>query len=371
MTAEWAINGRFLAQNQSGVQRYAEEITRGLDTLLNERSANERPNVALLCPPGSCRLEGMVWVKQRVVGKRQGHTWEQFDLPRFVRDGLLSLGNTGPLAVRKQILCIHDVNTRLFPESYSRQFRLLYRVLLPALGRRAEHVTTVSAFSAAQLAHFKIAASPKITCIPNGHEHANAWVPQSSDAIREALDARTIVMIGSPAPHKNVALLLRLAPRLKEYGLKVAIAGSLDARVFAGPSQAGTFDALTRSENIVWLGRISNEELASVLQGCLCLAFPSYTEGFGLPALEAMALGCPVVASNRASIPEVCGSAALYAEPDDDETWLAHFRHLSADADLRARMSATGIAQSQRFSWRTSAGLYLDLMTKMATRTAS
>ncbi len=89
--------------------------------------------------------------------------------------GLVSLCNTGPLGVRKQIVCIHDANTRNYPESYSRAFRSLYRMLMPAIGSAARQVATVSHFSAGELARFGIAKPRKIFVAPNGHEHAARW----------------------------------------------------------------------------------------------------------------------------------------------------------------------------------------------------
>jgi glycosyltransferase involved in cell wall biosynthesis len=118
-------------------------------------------------------------------------------------------------------------------------------------------------------------------------------------------------------------------------------------------------------KGIIWLGRVSNDELAALLKDSLCLAFPSYVEGFGLPALEAMALGCPVVASDRASIPEVCGTAALYAAPDDRAAWLGHFLRLQSDAALRLDLTEKGRARAKHFSWRQSAQLYLNLITHL------
>ena len=97
-----------------------------------------------------------------------------------------------------------------------------------------------------------------------------------------------------------------------------------------------------------------------------CFAFPSLTEGFGLPALEAMALGCPVVASNAASLPEVCGDAALFADPKSPRDWLAQIERLHADPDLARDLRGKGPRQAQRFSWKTSAQAYLDLITALS-----
>src|SRR5262249_5701983 len=147
---------------------------------------------------------------------------------------------------------------------------------------------------------------------------------------------------GSPAPHKNVALMLRLAGQLRRRGLQLAIAGALDTKVFRkGGHKNGmtrTIDLPNPVEGVIWLGRVSDAELAALLKDSLCLAFPSYVEGFGLPALEAMALGCPVIAADRTSIPEVCSGAALYASPDDDQAWLENIMLLRTDQQLRRNL---------------------------------
>jgi glycosyltransferase involved in cell wall biosynthesis len=366
--AQWFINGRFLSQRPTGVQRYAEEIVRALDQFLTEQdSAGKRLKLELLCPPGSRELPGLKSIQCRQVGRGKGHLWEQALLPRYVKGGLVSLGNTGPLAISKHIVCIHDVNPRLFPQSYSRPFRLFYRGLLPALGRRAESITTVSQYSASQLEHFRIAPASKITVIPNGHEHIDRWQATHSLGTRQAAGPATIVLIGSPAPHKNIALMLRLADRLRQRNIKLAIAGALDTKVFKLNEYETANSTSLKSVvgGVIWLGRVSDKELAALLKDSLCLVFPSYAEGFGLPALEAMALGCPVIASDRASIPEVCGSAALYASPDDDRGWLENIIRLRTDPRLRRELVEKGIARAKIFSWRQSAQLYIRLMAQL------
>jgi glycosyltransferase involved in cell wall biosynthesis len=292
----------------------------------------------------------------RAVGPASGHVWEQAILPGAVRGGLLSLCNTGPIALTKQIVCLHDVNTRIIPESYSRPFRALYRVLHPALGRRAAQVTTVSHYSARQLIHYGIAAETKLRVIPNGHEHALRWQPRHSARTRAAAGRETIFVLGSPAPHKNIGLLLGLAGDFAEAGLRLAIAGMSDSRVFKAAPEGG------EAGNVIWLGRVSDDEIAALLGDCLCLAFPSFVEGFGLPAVEAMAWSCPVVASDKASLPEVCGEAALYASPDEPAAWRDQIIRLSRDGTLRDGLVEKGRARMQKFNWRRSAEQYLQAM---------
>jgi glycosyltransferase involved in cell wall biosynthesis len=225
----------------------------------------------------------------------------------------------------------------------------------------------VSQYSASQLEHFRIAPASKITVIPNGHEHIDRWQATHSLGTRQAAGPATIVLIGSPAPHKNIALMLRLADRLRQRNIKLAIAGALDTKVFKLNEYETANSTSLKSVvgGVIWLGRVSDKELAALLKDSLCLVFPSYAEGFGLPALEAMALGCPVIASDRASIPEVCGSAALYASPDDDWGWLENIIRLRTDARLRRELVEKGIARAKIFSWRQSAQLYIRLMAQL------
>ncbi len=361
MTRQWTINGRFLAQPLSGVQRYAAEIVQALDALIADGHPLARGlDVEVLTHPYNKRTLQLGAVTQRMTGHLGGHVWEQLCLLRAKRGGLISLGNTGPVLARRHVVCIHDVNTRAFPASYSLPFRLLYRTLIPLVGHTAARVTTVSEYSAGELARLGIARAAKITVIPNGHEHALRWRAEHSDATRQAAGRNTILVIGSPAPHKNVGLLLGMADRLAASGFRLAIAGASDARVFS--RNGGERPA---AGNIVWLGRISDNELAALFTDCLCLAFPSFVEGFGLPAIEAMAWGCPVVASDRASLPEVCGDAALYASPTDPDAWFARFAKLRKADGLRASLIAKGREQAARFSWRKSAAAYLQLMAEL------
>lgn len=355
----WTINGRFVTQSVTGVQRYAHEIVRALDTHIADGHPLARDlKVELLVPEVVALPYELRAISMHAAGGAGGHLWEQLVLARAATGGIISLCNTGPVWKRKQFICIHDVNTRICPESYSAQFRALYRVLHPLLGRVAERIPTVSQFSASEIARFGIARPERISVIPDGHEHALRWQPRHSEATRAVAGPDTIVIIGSPAPHKNVGLVLGLADQLKKEGLRVAVVGARDARVFSNSADVALAD------NIAWLGRISDEELAALLGDCLCLAFPSFTEGFGLPALEAMARGCPVVVSDRASLPEICGEAALYASPDDPQACLQQFISLRRDAALKAKLSALGPEQAAKFSWRRSAELYLEAMAR-------
>ncbi|MGN6306368.1 MAG: glycosyltransferase family 4 protein [Mesorhizobium sp.] len=356
MARRWTINGRFLCQPTTGVQRYAREVVLALDALVAEGVPLARGlEVDLCCPPGAGELP-LSCIGRRETGSVGGHAWEQAQLPRSIGGGLLSFCNTGPLSCRKQIVCIHDANVWNAPQSYSLAFRGFYKALLPCLGRTAWGVSTVSNYSLSELVGRGVVPARRVFVAPNGHEHVLRWMPGHSGATRLAASRKTIVMIGSAAPHKNVQLVLDMAGRLAENGFRIAVVGMSDSRIFrSGPAR-------TEVCNIHWLGRISDGELAALLRDSLCLAFPSLTEGFGLPALEAMAIGCPVVVSDRACLPEVCEEGALFAPPDDPEAWFDRFMQLGASEALQLRMTAKGKARASAYSWRATAMRYLEAM---------
>lgn len=357
MARQWTINGRFLSQPTTGVQRYAGEIVRALDALFAEQAPLTRGlELRLHCPPGSSDI-AINSIERCEIGSRGGHLWEQTRLAASLRGGgLLSLCNTGPLLSRKHIVCIHDANVWNAPQSYSLRFRTSYKALLPCLGKTACSISTVSNFSLGELVRLGIVPERRAFVAPNGHEHVLRWKPKHSAATRLAASRETIVMIGGAAPHKNVKLILDMAERLGKAGLKIAVVGMSDSDIFK------TGSARAEAQNIHWLGRISDNELAALLMDSLCLAFPSLTEGFGLPVVEAMALGCPVVVSERASLPEVCRNAALYAAANDPQAWFDRFMGLRNSKALRVQFMGKGKARALAYSWRASALRYLQAM---------
>lgn len=352
----FSINGRFLTQPMTGVQRYAFNVTRAMGAILAQRGET----VPLLVPSNTVdpKLNG---TPLKIIGRSSGHIWEQFTLPRAWPSRLLNLCNTAPAFKTDQVVCIHDANVFLAPESYGVSFRAFYKTLQPLLAQRVARISTVSAFSAREIAQHLSLKVSDIVVLPNGHEHVHTWDPnqatQAPLALRRNLDGTErpfVLALGSRARHKNLGLLFGLAAELSDIGVDLVVAGG----------QAGIFapEELQRNDNVQHLGFVTDHDLAYLFERALCLAFPSFTEGFGLPALEAMARGCPVVSTDRASLPEICGHAALLARPDQPEQWMMHVRALLASADLREDLIGRGRNQAALFSWTDTAQGYLDLM---------
>ncbi|RZI60637.1 MAG: glycosyltransferase [Pseudomonas sp.] len=359
----FAINGRFLSQIPTGVQRYALNILSALDHQLGGCRAT-----SLLVPHGTLD-PGLTHIEFREIGRGfSGHAWEQGPLARDNHDLLLNLCNTAPIARANQIVCVHDANVFAAAASYDRSFRMLYQALQPALVKRAARITTVSQASARQIARYLPIRAEEIAVLPNGHEHALAWradAAEKAPAVVEASSSRSrqfVMALGSRAQHKNLDLLVRASAALDELGIDIVIAGG-DLNIFSATN-------LGRRSNIKTIGRVSDDDLAFFFKHALCLMFPSFNEGFGLPIVEAMALGCPVLSSYHSSMKEVCGDAALLASPFEPIEWVKHIKRLKTSSSLVSDLRDQGFEQARKFSWKESAKGYLNLMHEPATRLA-
>lgn len=350
----FSINGRYLTQEVTGVQRYARNVVREL--------ANQTPTEQpVVLAPRKTAEEEDTSVDIRRIGVLAGHPWEQLELPVACRGPLLNLCNTAPLMKRNQVVCIHDASIFNAPESYRPAFRTAYRYAQPAIAKRAMALTTVSAFSAQEISKHLGVPLREIEVLPNGHEHALDWRPERAVrgvAALEQLGAGQpfVLALASKARHKNLQLIGRLVPHLSSLGIKVVVAGG-DGRGSA------VYDGLADSD-VIQTGYVSDDDIAYLMQRALCLLFPSLTEGFGLPIVEAMAWGCPVVSSDRASMPEVCGDAALMAAPDRPEEWQGQIERLLNSEGLRSELIGRAKERLSRFSWRSTAEGYRSVMDK-------
>jgi glycosyltransferase involved in cell wall biosynthesis len=353
MTAhEFAVNGRFLTQEITGVQRYARNILTAMDPLL----AGKGQCAQIITPSGADDLR-LATLPQIGTGGPGGHAWEQFVLPGKWSGRLLNLCNTAPVAKNDQIICIHDANIFAYGQSYGAAFRQYYSWLQSLVARRSLRIATVSAASARQIARYLPVRAEDIAIVPNGHEHALAWDPDLAKIAPSVLRGKQrqfVMAVGSQAQHKNMQLLIDIAPKLSELGIDVVIAGG-SGSVFAK-------NEIDARPNVAAIGRVTDHDLAYLMERALCLVFPSWTEGFGLPIVEAMARGCPVISSDRASMPEVCGAAAMLASPADPDAWVRHIRAVHDSSGLRQDLVEKGRERARMFSWKNTADEYLDLL---------
>jgi len=355
------INGRFLTQSISGVQRYAQEIVGALDALAGEGALAQR--YMLLTPPGA-RVLDLRHIETRTVGTRNGHLWDQLDFARAVRGGVaLGLAMTGPVAMKRQVVVIHDASVQRHPEHYSRPYVLAHRIIDRLLARRAV-VATVSEFSRRELADVLPVAARDIVVAPNGAEHLSI-APDAGVVERLGLTKNGYFLtLGNLTRNKNLAVALRALARLQPGSAKLVAVGRMERTVFgsAGLPEPGA--------DVLLPGRLDDAEVAGLMQGARALIFPSIYEGFGIPPLEAFVNECPVLASTAPAVQEVCGDAADYFEPHDDATLARLMQMLLDDHDgaLRRDRLAKGKQRVARYTWRGSAQILADACAKVAAR---
>jgi len=352
VTRQIAINGRFLGQQVSGVQRYARELLTALDRVL-ARGDSRCPMTVTVWVPPSVKTKmlpaGLQAVRVRQAGCGSGHFWEQAELPKLARGALLvSLTNSAPLAHPHQVVAIHDAAIRECPKDYKWSYKTWYRGLYLALRRTHARFITVSAFSASEISrHFGI-SEDRLSIIPNAADGFLDLVPDHTILKRYGLLKHAYVLaVGGKAPRKNLELVYRAMAFLKP-SLPLVVAGGGRSRAFA--TSGGT----QISESVV-LDHVSDAAMKEIYGNALCLVFPSRYEGFGLPPLEAMACGCPVIVSQAASMPEVCGNAALYCHPDRADTIASNIEMIMNSPELRNDLIARGAERVRRFSWDDSA----------------
>jgi len=337
------INGKFAAQDTSGVQRVATRLVLALDEQVQSGQC------VLLCPPTAAPPR-MRNIEVRPLGGRQLPltVWEQIVLPWTARQGLLlNLSGSAPAFSRRHVTFMHDAAVFDYPDAYTRTFTDWYRFLYRRLATTASSLITVSTFSRDRLAVSLGIPTSHFSVIPNGSDHLDAR-PDELVLDRFGLrDTPFLLVVGSSNRNKNVEALVAAHGMLKQPPRLVIVGGRYD-RVFAKVRIAA-------QPNVVRTGRLDDTSLIALYRHALALVFPSFYEGFGMPPLEAMANGCPVIAARAASIPEVCGDAALYFDPYDITDIAAALQQVSHDVDLRHRLRKAGTDRAPQFSWASSA----------------
>ena len=340
------------------MQRYAEELLRALDGEVGRpNGAWHAASFSLLVPRDARRLPTFKHISVRQVGRLRGHAWEQLELPWHARGGLLlSLANTGPLMKREQVATVHDASVFVFPDAYSTAFRRWYQFLLPVLGRRVRRVVTDSEFSKAELIRYARIPAEKLKVILLSGEHIRTAPAECGVLTRLGLRPRAYALaVGSQAPHKNLKVLLDSLQYLPARSFDVVVAGGQNPRIFSREGNA-------LGPEIKQAGYVSDGELRALYENAGCFVYPSLYEGFGLPPIEAMTCGCPVVVSREASLPEVCGNAALYCDARSPASVAESVAQVMHDGVLQDHLRTLGRRRASELTWSGAARSLLSIL---------
>lgn len=342
------INGRFLSQSISGVQRFAYEMTKslismGIDiTVLTPRNIN-----------AGYSLDGKIirW------GVNKGHLWEQFDLFLYLKTHgnplMINFSGLGPIHYKNQICTIHDLSYLINPAWFSRNYYRFYRYCTPVLAKNCKKIITVSNYSKNEITRLLKVNPDKVCVIYNAVDFSN--IKPSGP---EKLSTQPYILsVGSIDPRKNLVKLFEAfnKSQIKDK-YRLVLVGE-KANIFS------TIDSDDINKN--WLGYVSDEELVYLYKNASLFVYLSLYEGFGIPPLEAMSLGCPVILSDIPVFHEIFGDSAYYVSPENTEEITNTMHKIISDNNAREEIIKKSFETSSHYSWKKSASLLIKLIEEL------
>ncbi len=344
------VNARFLTQEITGVQRYSIEISKQLHQLNRE--------LVFLAPRNIRHHDTARELNVRTCGINRGHLWEQVDLPLTLKKMgnplLLNLAARGPMFYQNQVITIHDMSPMVDPGWFSGSFNWYYRNVFPILVKHARRIITVSSFSKQEIHRYLNIEPERIAVVYGAPGRCFASRPSTTGSQEKPSDI--VLSVSSLNPRKNLNRLIQafMQADLPDMRLIVVGTGHASFRRDRGHTQSAG------DGRIEFMGRVSDAELAELYGKARFFVFPSLYEGFGLPPLEAMSCGCPVICSNRASMPEICGDAALWVDGMNTAELAGAMKKLDRDGPMREELRQKGFHRVKAFSWENSALRLLD-----------
>ena len=296
--------------------------------------------------------------------------WFEWSVPRILRkeradlfvspDGYLPLRGTVP-----SVAVIHDINFLHRPGDLPLSSRWYYNHYFPEFARRAKRIGTVSEYSKADICRSYGVEPSKISVLYNGiNEHYKPVSDREKQAARDRTTGGTpyFIYIGTLHPRKNIPGLLKAYDLFREEtgsAYRLVIVGE---KMFMTSEIDRTFSGMKHRAEVIFTGRMDPAELQQVLASAEALVFVPFFEGFGIPVIEAMKCGVPVIASDATSLPEVAGGAALLSGPEDFRAIANHMRQVTTDPGLRSGLVSSGLKRAENFSWDRTADKFWDLI---------
>ncbi|MFA5353743.1 MAG: glycosyltransferase family 1 protein, partial [Thermodesulfovibrionales bacterium] len=256
----------------------------------------------------------------------------------------------------KKILVVYDLVWHYFPETMEHYNRMIAKFLFKRAIREADHIVTISEATASSLVEIVGVPREKVSLIyPAAGAYARLAKNDSSDYIADKYGAGRdyILTVSTVEPRKNLKTLLRVFSELKGEGLQLLVAGA------SGWKNSFIYQEYERlgltERDVKFLGYVPDEDMNRLYSGAQLFVFPSIYEGFGMPVLEAMASGTPVIVSNASSLPEVAGDSGILLDPHDEKGWKEAIIKVISGRDLQKKMIREGLERVKLFSWDESA----------------
>ena len=332
----------------TGIARYATHLTAALEQLSVEVRRFAVGRRAFPLPPQTTHIP----VPARLLERWwRAVPWPAIEQLTGSTDLVHASGLLMPRTRRPLVLTVHDIAALRHPELHPARHVRQQRAQLAALAR-ASVVVTVSRATADDLVHLGI-EDEQLVVAPLGVTPLPAPEPP---ALNERIERGYLLTVGETSPRKRYSVLLQALARL-EGDLHLVIAGPPAGDETRLQSLAA---ALGISPHVTRLGAVGDAALAGLYSRALALCFPSVSEGFGLPVLEAMAAGLPVLASDIPATRELAGDAAIYVSGDGERAWADAIEALVADSRLRARAAEAGRVRAAKFTWERTATATLD-----------
>lgn len=343
------VNARFLTQRLTGVQRFAVELS------LRLKKADWK--VFFLCPKNIENSECAQKLDVITFGYTTGHFWEQIELPLYLnRIGnplLLNLCNTAPIYYSNKISTIHDLSYIHGKQWFNWKFRLVYSFLMPKVASSSLYIVTVSESIRKELSSSFQLDRARIYVVSNASSFKFKQVS------KELKNGFNVISVGSMDPRKNLASLINAFIEFQSEleGIQLLIVGD--------EGQSFKKNELISSkipDNIEFLGRVSDKKLSELYASSSLFVSLSLYEGFGIPNLEAMSFGLPVLVSKIESYMEVCGDAGYYVDPKNLYEIKEAILAIKGDLELRMKMQYLSKKQASEFSWNHSLAQLRDVI---------
>jgi glycosyltransferase involved in cell wall biosynthesis len=305
----------------------------------------ENVKTVVLFPPTRHPFLWIFWLEFSLSLALKKHRIDVFWSP----DGFCSLLSSIP-----QIITIHDINFEHYPKDVPRIARIYFQYFFPKFAKKAKHILTVSNYSKADISKTYSIAEQKISVVYNA---PNSLYKPISDQDKLAVkkefcfDSDYFLFVGSIHPRKNIQRLIEGFALAKNdlNDLKLVIVGSAmwKDKFLTIPKEI--------EKDVLFLGHLSLENLTKVTASAFALTYVPYFEGFGIPLVEAMKCGVPILAADATCLPEVAGNSAVYCNPFDINSIANGMIELYGNKNLREELSQNGLKRSQEFSWNQSA----------------